>query len=175
MSLARRLTRAPCRGHPRRRHPVALKCHRRTVRERWATTRLWARDHARWFLLPVWACGRPALVQHPAERALPSRRDPRPVRSIPLLGGIRRFKGDLRTQENKNTEYVNVQVWNTIHERGEKESPKDCSCLKSCESLYTCPHAPFIGRRREFYIPKIPSNLRNIPSVNMYMNVFYIP
>jgi hypothetical protein len=34
---------------------------------------------------------------------------------------------------------------------------------------------PFIERRRDFYIPKIPSNLRNIPSVNMYMNVFYIP
>jgi hypothetical protein len=34
---------------------------------------------------------------------------------------------------------------------------------------------PFIGRRRDFYIPRIPSNLGNIPSVNMYMNVFYIP
>jgi hypothetical protein len=34
---------------------------------------------------------------------------------------------------------------------------------------------PFIGRQRDFYIPKIPSNLRNISSVNMYMNVFYIP
>jgi hypothetical protein len=34
---------------------------------------------------------------------------------------------------------------------------------------------PFIGKRRDFYIPKIPSNLGNIPSVNMYMNVFYIP
>jgi hypothetical protein len=33
---------------------------------------------------------------------------------------------------------------------------------------------PFIGRRRDFYIPKIPSNLRNIPSVNTHMNVFYI-
>jgi hypothetical protein len=32
---------------------------------------------------------------------------------------------------------------------------------------------PFIGRRRDFYIPKIPSDPRNIPSVNMYMNVFY--
>jgi hypothetical protein len=31
---------------------------------------------------------------------------------------------------------------------------------------------PFIGRRKDFYIPRIPSNLRNIPSVNMYMNVF---
>jgi hypothetical protein len=34
---------------------------------------------------------------------------------------------------------------------------------------------PFIRIRRDFYIPKIPSNLRNIPSVNMDMNVFYIP
>jgi hypothetical protein len=34
---------------------------------------------------------------------------------------------------------------------------------------------PFIGRRRDFYIPKILSNLRNILSVNTYTNVFYIP
>jgi hypothetical protein len=34
---------------------------------------------------------------------------------------------------------------------------------------------PFIGRRRDFYIPRLPSNLRNIPSVNTYKNVFYIP
>jgi hypothetical protein len=27
--------------------------------------------------------------------------------------------------------------------RGDKESPKDCSSLKSCESFYTCPRAPF--------------------------------
>jgi hypothetical protein len=34
---------------------------------------------------------------------------------------------------------------------------------------------PFIGRWRDFYIPKILSNLKNIHNVNMYMNVFYIP
>jgi hypothetical protein len=34
---------------------------------------------------------------------------------------------------------------------------------------------PFIGRRKDFYIPRLPSNLENIPDVNMYMNVFYIP
>jgi hypothetical protein len=34
---------------------------------------------------------------------------------------------------------------------------------------------PFIGKRRYFYISKVPSNLRNIPNVNMYMTVFYIP
>jgi hypothetical protein len=33
----------------------------------------------------------------------------------------------------------------------------------------------FIGRRRDFYIPRLSSNLRNIPNVNMYKNVFYIP
>jgi hypothetical protein len=27
--------------------------------------------------------------------------------------------------------------------RGDKESPKDSSSQKSCESFYTCPHAPF--------------------------------
>jgi hypothetical protein len=32
----------------------------------------------------------------------------------------------------------------------------------------------FIGRRRDFYIPTIPLNLKNIPSVNTYTNVFYI-
>jgi hypothetical protein len=33
---------------------------------------------------------------------------------------------------------------------------------------------PLIGRRGDFYIPKTPSNLKNVPNVNMYMNVFYI-
>jgi hypothetical protein len=34
---------------------------------------------------------------------------------------------------------------------------------------------PFIGRRGDFYIPRLPSNLENISNVNMSMNVFYIP
>jgi hypothetical protein len=34
---------------------------------------------------------------------------------------------------------------------------------------------PFIGRKRDFYILRIPSNPENIPGVNTYMNVFYIP
>jgi hypothetical protein len=33
---------------------------------------------------------------------------------------------------------------------------------------------PFIGRRRNFYIPKTPSSSKNIPNVNTYMNVFFI-
>jgi hypothetical protein len=33
---------------------------------------------------------------------------------------------------------------------------------------------PFIGRRRDFYIPKMPSSSKNIPNVNTYKNVFFI-
>jgi hypothetical protein len=63
-----------------------------------------------------------------------------------------------------------------IHERqGDQESPKVCTHLKSCEPLYTCPRAPFIETQKDFYIPKLPSNLENIPSVNMYKNALYIP
>jgi hypothetical protein len=47
--------------------------------------------------------------------------------------------------------------------------------LQSHEPLYTCPRSLFIGRRRDFYIPILPSDLSNIPNGNMYMNVFYIP
>jgi hypothetical protein len=62
-----------------------------------------------------------------------------------------------------------------IHERrGDKESPKACTRLKSCESFTRALAPPFIGRRRDFYIPRVPSNLSNIPSVNMYTDVFYI-
>jgi hypothetical protein len=34
---------------------------------------------------------------------------------------------------------------------------------------------PFIGIRRDFYIPRLPLNLENIRGVNACMNVFYIP
>jgi hypothetical protein len=33
---------------------------------------------------------------------------------------------------------------------------------------------PFIGRQRDFYIPKTPSSSKNIPNVNTYKNVFSI-
>jgi hypothetical protein len=40
--------------------------------------------------------------------------------------------------------------------------------------LHVPSHPHFIGRRRDFYVPKVPSSSRNIPNVNTYMNVFYI-
>jgi hypothetical protein len=93
-----------------------------------------------------------------------------------LNHGGRQCWGYLKIQiGSPNTrEYAIVTVKSTGDARGDKGSPKDCSCLKSCEPFYTCPRAPFIGRRMDFYIPKVPSNLRNIPDVNTYINVFYI-
>jgi hypothetical protein len=45
--------------------------------------------------------------------------------------------------EHKRRMYSNVQVKVTDDVRGDKGSPRKCSCLKSCESCYTCPHAHF--------------------------------
>jgi hypothetical protein len=78
-----------------------------------------------------------------------------------MLGGLK-IGWSPRTQELRT------------EEGGDKKPPKACPRLKSCDSLYTCPRAPFIGRRRDFYIPRLPSNLGNILNVNMYMKVFYI-
>jgi hypothetical protein len=87
----------------------------------------------------------------------------------PMFGG-----GSENRMESPNTRFRNDHT-KVAEKEGDKESPKACTRLKSCESLYTCPRAPFIRRRRDLYIPRLPSNLKNIPSVNMYMNVFYIP
>jgi hypothetical protein len=43
-----------------------------------------------------------------------------------------------------NTRERNTRMFrDTDDARGDKESPKHCSCLKSCESFYTCPRATF--------------------------------
>jgi hypothetical protein len=56
----------------------------------------------------------------------------------------------------------------------DKKSPKNRLASKVVSPFTRAITPPFIGRRRDFYIPKTPSNLKNIPSVNTYMNVFYI-
>jgi hypothetical protein len=40
-------------------------------------------------------------------------------------------------------------------------------------NLHVPSRPPFIGRRRDFYIPKTPSSSKNIPNVNTYKNVFF--
>jgi hypothetical protein len=75
MSPAWRSTGETCRGHPRRRRPVALKCRCRADCGMQGMKKLWARAHVRWLPLPEWTSGRSAPVRCPAERALPGRRD----------------------------------------------------------------------------------------------------
>jgi hypothetical protein len=70
----------------RLRRSAAPRCCRHASLGRRGVTRLWARGRVRRLPLPDWAFGRPAPVRRPAEWALPSRRDRRLVRSIPLGG-----------------------------------------------------------------------------------------
>jgi hypothetical protein len=58
-----------------------------------------------------------------------------------MLGGI--SENPDKIPEHRRRVYANVQVRSTDGARGDKESPKDCSCHKNCESFYMCPHAPF--------------------------------
>jgi hypothetical protein len=76
--------------------------------------------------------------------------------------GVPEHKIPEQTLESKNNE-------------GGQGIPKVYLRLKSCEPFTCALEPPFIERRMDFYIPRLPSNLENIPSVNMYMNVFYIP
>jgi hypothetical protein len=55
-----------------------------------------------------------------------------------------------------------------------KNPPKTANSSKVVNPFTRAPAPPFIGRRRDFYIPKVPSNPRNIPNVNTYMNILYI-
>jgi hypothetical protein len=55
-------------------------------------------------------------------------------------GGRQCWGGPKNRRESPNTR-VRSNVWKL--RRGDKESPKDCTRLKRCEYLYTCPHTPF--------------------------------
>jgi hypothetical protein len=72
-------------------------------------------------------------------------------------------------------EEIHEQTRERVQERGDKESPKACTHLKSCEPLYTCPRILFYRETNGLLHPRLPSDLKNIQIVNMYINVFYIP
>jgi hypothetical protein len=55
-----------------------------------------------------------------------------------------------------------------------KNLPKTAQASRVVSPFTRALALPFIGRRRDFYILRIPSNSKNITSVNTYMNVFYI-
>jgi hypothetical protein len=80
----------------------------------------------------------------PTELEIPKKtgttNNPQPSEEV-CWGGV--SENPDKIPEHKRREWTNVQVKVTNDERGDKESPNDCSCLKSCESFYTCPRAPF--------------------------------
>jgi hypothetical protein len=92
------------------------------------------------------------------------------TRCAPMLGVSENSVG-IPEHERKYSRYVEVQQW---RKRRQRISPKTAQASKVVNPFTRALAPPFIGRRRDFYIPKTPSNSRNIPSVNMYMNVFYI-
>jgi hypothetical protein len=56
-----------------------------------------------------------------------------------MLGGTRKIR--IRPP---NTREGNARTFRKTNDvGGDKESPKDCSRLKSCECFYMCPRAPF--------------------------------
>jgi hypothetical protein len=84
------------------------------------------------------------------------------------VGGSEKSEGG---PKHKNYE-VNTQF---MKGRETKNLQKSALTSKVVNPFTRALVPPFIGRRRDFYISRIPSNIRNIPSVNMYANVFYIP
>jgi hypothetical protein len=83
------------------------------------------------------------------------------------VGGVRKIAENPQTQE--------LGVMYESYEGEIRNLPKIVLASKDVNTFTHALTPPFIGRRRDFYIPKIPSNLGHIPSVSMYMNVFYIP
>jgi hypothetical protein len=87
------------------------------------------------------------------------------------VGGIRKSRQDPRTRETERDKHVQVQRWRKRRQR------ISCRLLKFPKlwiPLHVPSRPPFIGRRRDFYIPTIPLKSKNIPSVNAHTNVFYI-
>jgi hypothetical protein len=73
-----------------------------------------------------------------------------------------------------NTRFLNKRTKVRTRE-GTRNPRKSASASKVVNAFARALEPPFIGRRRDFYFPRLPSNLKNIRGVNMYMNIFYIP
>jgi hypothetical protein len=82
--------------------------------------------------------------------------------------------GQKKQWESPNTRSMKFNVQFT-KDRETKNLQKSALASKVVNPFTRAHAPPFIGRRMDFYIPTIPSNLGNIPNVNMHTNVFYIP
>jgi hypothetical protein len=92
--------------------------------------------------------------------------------------GGRQCWGSESRQESPNTRITKQdrKLEHTSHERwGYKESPKACPRLKSCESLYMCPSAPFYRETKGLLHSEITLESKEYSNVNTYKNAFYIP
>jgi hypothetical protein len=77
--------------------------------------------------------------------------------------------------EHKRRVCANVQVSESqMTQEKTKNLLKTAHAAKVVNPLTCALATPFIGRRSDFYISKVPSNLSNIPNVNTYINAFYI-
>jgi hypothetical protein len=85
--------------------------------------------------------------------------------------GVSENTDEIPEHERLYSRHVQAQQWRN---RRERISPKTAQASKVVNPFTRALAPPFIGRQRDFYIPKTPPNSKNIPSVNMYMNVFYI-
>jgi hypothetical protein len=90
----------------------------------------------------------------------------------PHVGG-----GSENRMWSPNTSKIGFQnKYTKVCKRARTRNPRKSVLASKVVNPFTCALKPrFVGRRRDFYIPRLPSNLKNIPSVNMYKNVFYIP
>jgi hypothetical protein len=76
--------------------------------------------------------------------------------------------------EPPNTRVVNGSA--QVTKDGQTKNLRKPVLSSKVVNPFTCSLVPpFIGRRRDFYIPRLPSNLRNILNANTYKSVFYIP
>jgi hypothetical protein len=111
--------------------------------------------------------GRNTLFCRKLMEALQARRRGSDIKKRGLLGVSENLD---KNPEHRRREYANVQV------RSTDDAGEETAHASKVVNPFT--HAlapPFRGRRRDFYNTKMPSNLWNIRSVNIYMNVLYIP
>jgi hypothetical protein len=95
-----------------------------------------------------------------------------------MLGEQRKVAGGNRKSgldpEHRRRRWANVKSKPQVMQEKTKSLPKTARTSKVVNPLTRALTPPFIGRRRDFYIPTIPLNSKNIPSVNTHTNVFYI-
>jgi DUF4097 and DUF4098 domain-containing protein YvlB len=90
----------------------------------------------------------------------------------PSVGGYPKFR-----IKSLNTREENVQTFKSEAQMTQEETKNPLKTAQTSKVMNPFTRAlapPFIGRRRDFYIPKVPSNPKNISKVNTYTNVLYI-